>query len=376
MKSKHFEDYTLNHNGITTNTHMNFNMDEIKFSKDANALIQQCNLADKETKQALYISTFEFLVENKEQFHGLQHNCVLSDVVLGKLLNFQQNAPGFLDTEKYLALLFPTREFIANINVLVTNCNNASEATKPQLCTGLFEYIVANKGIFDICTLTLKNNVLKKLLDYEKYESFDGDRYLKTLFPNYSRFQTLEVKPENVPIKEPELVKVEVKLNDTESLKESPKIVDNELSVPKEDTPFKIVDDELTIYSSVVKPTEETKIVMQSLVFEDYKENKFTGLCLFSDVTLLEKITQNISSRYPTCDTSVVLAMLNDNKTSEQVKADTTYPNGPFLVKLKDNFYELYEKTTEVVVSAGYFYGSKSYANTTVTCIGKYGQVF
>ena len=46
------------------------------------------------------------------------------------------------------------------------------------------------------------------------------------------------------------------------------------------------------------------------------------------------------------------------------------------LDKLKDNFYELYEKTTEVVVSAGYFYGSKSYANTTVTCIGKYGQVF
>ena len=66
--------------------------------------------------------------------------------------------------------------------------------------------------------------------------------------------------------------------------------------------------------------------------------------------------------------------MLNANKTVDEIKNDTTYSNGPFLIKVGEHYHELYEKRTDVTTSEGYLY-NRTYSNVVIDKLGKYGQV-
>lgn len=124
----------------------------------------------------------------------------------------------------------------------------------------------------------------------------------------------------------------------------------------------------------IVTVTETVvKMVFPNLVFEDYKEAKFVSVQHMAD-TLLEQILLSVSDKYPESNPETITSLLT--KTQDQIKEDKTYPSGPFLVKVNENFYELYEKVTEEKVNTGYLYNSKPYEVPSVNKVGRYGQVF
>jgi hypothetical protein len=217
-------------------------------------------IGDRETRVKKYTELFDFLLENQETVRLDASALTVKDVIQGKLLNFKTNAPGLLDADKYLVLLFP-----------------------------------------------------KKVA------------------------QPKTEKPVVTPVVTPTVV-----------------------------TPVMVTPEVVTIEKKVVE------FVTPNLVFEDYKESKFSALQHTGD-TLLDQVLKSVAEKYPDANVETVTSLLD--KTVDQVKVDATYPNGPFLVKVSDNFYELYEKVTEEKKSVGYLYTSTK-IEPFVTKLGRYGKVF
>ncbi len=108
-----------------------------------------------------------------------------------------------------------------------------------------------------------------------------------------------------------------------------------------------------------VEPIIVTEILQPT--FEDYETHVFSGL--YYDLNFEDSIIKHISDKYEIEDKTLILNMLKHTYTVLDVWRDNKIPDGPFLIKLNEHSYELYEKKSETVVSEGYF----SYFNTTYT---------
>ena len=102
------------------------------------------------------------------------------------------------------------------------------------------------------------------------------------------------------------------------------------------------------------------------LIFEDYSTMDFTQSKY--DLNFMDSIIEYICNKYSITDKNVIL---NNNMTHDEIKADITFPNGKFIIKLSDNSYELYDKQTNVI--DGYFYGT--YTTVVINKLGKFGKV-
>lgn len=121
----------------------------------------------------------------------------------------------------------------------------------------------------------------------------------------------------------------------------------------------------------MLQPPVENPI--SKLIFEDYKLNKFIDLkVLCKTDNVLEKIVQDVTTKYPSCDATLI--MWNIGKTIDQIKNDKEY-NGPFLIKLEPNFYELYEKQTDIITRSRYIYTS-TFSEVVVNKVGRYAQLY
>lgn len=232
--------------------------------------------------------------------------------------------------------------FMNGLNIHLKNMKNISytELERAQFTTVLFDYVVVHKNILNtyMCS-NLKEIIYQKLLEFQHNNSniFDAGKYLKILF------------------------------NDRD-LNPNSEIIDvlNNESIFKSITPLHIIfDDYIKIYPDIDDHT---------IIFDDYKINKFTNKCTYRNTTLIDGILENISNNYVLCNKNIILSMLNLNKTVEQIKNDTTYPNGPFLIKLSNTMFELYNKSTIITVSKGYIY-SQDYSNVVIEKLGKYGSI-
>lgn len=217
-----------------------------------------------------------------------------------------------------------------------------------NILNSMFGYIISHRDIFEMdeykgnrFALLLKLKELKN--DSNKLDNFNPNKYIQLLFPEE------QVEMENI-YQESEENLLDLSLdNDSD--------IDHDIDL-------------VGIYLGL----KQSKIIT-NLVFDDFALNKFYQKSYNLD--LVDSILQDLSSKYDNVDKLVLQCMLNNNKTIEQIHNDTTYANGPFIVKLNDSMYELYEKTT-TICNSGYIYGtlySRTYENATVKKIGKYGNI-
>ena len=103
-----------------------------------------------------------------------------------------------------------------------------------------------------------------------------------------------------------------------------------------------------------------------TLIFEDYTTTVFT--VSNHDLNFTDSIIECICNKYNITDKNSVL---NNALSLDKIKADTTFPNGKFIMKLNDNSYELYDKQTNITTAR--FYGV--YTNVVINKLGKFGKV-
>lgn len=125
-------------------------------------------------------------------------------------------------------------------------------------------------------------------------------------------------------------------------------------------------------YIKILFPNHETT---NTLIFEDYTQNKFTDKQTYNpnQTTFLNTILTNLNKKYPSFDKNHIISSLN--KSTDQIKDDPNYPDGPYLIKINDDMYELHTKETTITITTGYFYST----NTTTTHmkkVGKYGFIY
>ena len=221
-----------------------------------------------------------------------------------------------------------------------------------NILNSMFGYIISHRDIFEMdeykgnrFALLLKLKELKN--DSNKLDNFNPNKYIQLLFPEE------QVEMENI-YQESEENLLDLSLDNDSDIDHD---IDHNIDL-------------VGIYLGL----KQSKIIT-NLVFDDFALNKFYQKSYNLD--LVDSILQDLSSKYDNVDKLVLQCMLNNNKTVEQIHNDTTYANGPFIVKLNDSMYELYEKTT-TICNSGYIYGtlySRTYENATVKKIGKYGSI-
>jgi len=217
-----------------------------------------------------------------------------------------------------------------------------------NILNSMFEYIISHRNIFEMdeykgnrFALLLKLKELKN--DSNKLDNFNPNKYIQLLFPE----ESLEM--ENIYQESEENLLDQSLDNDSD--------IDHNIDL-------------VEIYLGL----KQSKITT-NLIFDDYALNKFYQKSYNLD--LVDSILQDLTSKYGNVDKLSLQCMLNDNKTAEQIHNDKTYADGPFVIRLNDSMYELYEKTT-TICNSGYIYGtlySKTYENATIKKIGKYGNI-
>jgi hypothetical protein len=250
-------------------------------------------------------------------------------------------------------------EFSRTVKELLDqNERTSGKANKAKIVTKIFDYIVENKTILDKPEWSRFNETMyNKLIELKSTSSdvFDSDKYIKLLFPNGSpqdnntqkqnQEEKVEKGPEPKPESEPETQYDKINVKQLTEIFEKASANGGDC---------------------VTESKTFTKFV-----FDDYNQNMLSDKCVYYNVNFVNAVMNHLSSKRESCNKDLILAMLNDNKTVEQIKNDTTYENGPFIIKLSDHMYELYEKETKVVVNAGYFYNSTT-TNVTINKVGKY----
>lgn len=126
-------------------------------------------------------------------------------------------------------------------------------------------------------------------------------------------------------------------------------------------------------YIKILFPNYE---ITNTLIFEDYIINKFTDKQIYNPTktTFINAIIENLEKKY-LFDKNYIRSTLENNKSPFQIKDDNNYPNGPFLIKINDDMYELYIKETITTMAKGYFYFSDT-VSTNIKKVGKYGFVY
>ena len=232
--------------------------------------------------------------------------------------------------------------------LLSKNASTEEKELKAKYATQLFDFVVENKEIFDRpAYVKLRTILLDKLKSFKKNNSdiIDADKYLKILYPDYHEPQTLEDLDDICN----KLVDMQNK-NPNATIQEINKHMNIELPIIDNYIPQKHID----------------------FIFDDYTLNKITSKHTHFDMDFENAIVYEITKKYITCDKNIVLSMLKENKTINQIKNDETYNNGPFLIKLSDYMYELYEKEIKMENKRGYFFNTILTSTVTIHKIGKY----
>lgn len=110
-----------------------------------------------------------------------------------------------------------------------------------------------------------------------------------------------------------------------------------------------------------------------SVTFYDEQKEIFTKINY--DTDLLNTVLADICIKYKLQKVSAVPIFTDKSKTLDSIKNDSTFLPGPFLFKVNNNIYNLYEKVEMVEVVKGYVYNS-SKTIVEVKHIGKYGILF
>jgi hypothetical protein len=206
----------------------------------------------------------------------------------------------------------------------------------------LLEYIVKNKHIInDPRHIILNHTLLKKLLEFRANDccSFNVDKYINVLYPEFN----LNISNQHRLQESTNLLQASIGLQEYFN---TPFIIDNYIGNPQ-----------------FFKPVQ--------LIFDDYKINKITDKAEYTNMTFIDAIITNISTKYEICDLVTIANMVKSDKTVEQVRKDCTYTDGVFLIKLSEYMYELYEKHTNVTHNEGYLYNSTS-STIVINKLGKY----
>jgi hypothetical protein len=398
LKSKHYENYTYLKGKYI---HIKMMQPDTPMWNQVTRYINQIDsTTGRENRIKIYKELFDYLVMNKDSWDTREYSRI-SDILMGKLTNFKQNMPNALNADYYLETLFPgdmpsgkvdgtvstasnpttiptptptstsTTKilFCKTVQLYLDECENArGKKSRAAICTKVFDYIVENKDLInrDTSFVNFKPVLFDKLLKFKNEELFDSNKYIEILFPE--TFKYMKKLDEYY----------EKKILEMRESFESNK-VDVDKIIEDKIIEDKIVEDKIEnkVENKVVENFifEDYKIenkVVENFIFEDYKINTTTKFIDVKGNNLIEKIIDTlVTVQYPTSNSSVILSMLNANKTIEQIKSDTTYPNGPFLIKINDTSYELYEKLTETVVSKGYLYNSTS-SNIVINKLGRY----
>jgi hypothetical protein len=238
--------------------------------------------------------------------------------------------------------------------ILNKNTTTDDKVLKAKYAIELFDFVVVNKEIFDRPVYNnLREILLNKLKFFKQYNSdiIDTDKYFKILYPGaYESIPTLNDmnnvcdKLIDIQNNNPNATIQEINEHMGIKLEESPIIIDNYL--PTHD------------YGNQV-----------DFIFDDYELHKITSKNTYFDMNFKNAVVHEIGKKYIACDKNIVLSMLNANKTIDEIKNDCTY-DGPFLIKLSDYMYELYEKETKIERKTGYFYVT----NTSIVTIHKIGK--
>jgi hypothetical protein len=143
----------------------------------------------------------------------------------------------------------------------------------------------------------------------------------------------------------------------------SPKILSDQIANLKRVSPVKVIDN----YQQ--EPT--TLTANTNPVFFDHQKLMFTQIK--SDVSLLDAIKSDLSNKYKT-NKDTIKVLLPD-QSLELLKNDSTFADGPFIVTINNNLYDVYEKVTNIKVVERYFYNSE-YKTNDLIYVGKYGSLF
>jgi len=218
----------------------------------------------------------------------------------------------------------------------------------------MMDYIVENKNIFDTDLYKkFRVTIFEKLLEF-KESGFDSDKYISLLFPNgYS------IKNMVNPIDDKQLEQSDpVTETKDEQIKQSQSVIktnDEQLKQPDSAIPQKTI-------------VSDTMVV--KLLFEYHATNLFSQFNY--NLNFTDSIINHVGTYFETFDTTLIPNLLNNTKSIDVIKNDVTIPDGPFLIKLNEYSYDLYEKKTEIIVSKGYFYNGTT-KNYVIEKIGRYG---
>ncbi len=124
-------------------------------------------------------------------------------------------------------------------------------------------------------------------------------------------------------------------------------------------------------YMKILFSDEKPMDVVERLqtTFEDYETHIFSSLNY--DLNFEESIMKHILEKYEIIDKTLILNMLKHTYTILDVWRDVEIPDGPFLIKLNEHSYELCEKSSETMVSEGYFFNS-SHTFYVTKPVGRY----
>lgn len=237
--------------------------------------------------------------------------------------------------------------------ILNKNIEAKGTEAKVEYAIELFDYVIKNKEIFNRPVYkNVRECLLNKLKLFKQCnsDSIDADKYLKILYPDYY---------EPVP-----------------TLKDMDDICDKlvEMQNEKPDATIQEINEhmDITLNPTIIDnyiPTHEAGNYVD-FIFDDYELIKITSKNTYFDMNFENAIVYETGKKYIASDKNIILSMLKANKTVDEIKNDCTY-DGPFLIKLSDYMYELYEKETKIERKIGYFFVTDT-STVTIHKIGKY----
>ena len=184
----------------------------------------------------------------------------------------------------------------------------------------------------------------------------------------------------------PTIIDKRVRINDKQNVKDTLEQKDNgqvskslDYSVPHMNdnwvniAPKTLKTSQITVNSEYINtlPKLGDDVDATSFIVFDYYETNIFTLVTFKE-NLINSIIENIVMKYSSANKELLLSKICD--LVDTIKNDNAYPDGPFIIKINDSTFELYEKVTESVINRGYLFSSTS-KNVLVKKIGRYGVI-
>ena len=193
-----------------------------------------------------------------------------------------------------------------------------------------------------------------KLYDFKSPQKFSKDhiRTLELIHDNFARitsnYLTSQIR-----------VNVKVKIQTVEICEEA--IKQDKSSIVFVDT--SLFDFEIMLNKCILKECNSP------IYYQDYQNNVIKYSVNGTDI--LKLISNQIKSQYGKIIKQKAFEFHNNNILKDIIKKDNTFPEGLFFIKLDDNSYEIYKKTTEYKDNGWIM--SNVIQKINIIPIGKYG---